>query len=118
MSVRLVYLCGPMRGHPLFNFPAFTDAAAALRAAGYEVLSPHERDLALGFDPARPIEEQGFDLVDALRWDVAAVLRADATVVLPGWETSRGARAEVAVAKAADKPVLSLAAALTEWGVA
>ncbi len=42
--MKKVYLAGPMRGLPLFNFPAFADAAAKLRAQGYDVFSPAERD--------------------------------------------------------------------------
>lgn len=39
-----VYLAGPMRGVPHFNFPAFHAAAAELRARGYVVFSPAEAD--------------------------------------------------------------------------
>jgi hypothetical protein len=39
-----VYVAGPMRGIPEFNFPAFNAAAAKLRAAGHHVFNPAERD--------------------------------------------------------------------------
>jgi hypothetical protein len=39
-----IYLAGPMRGVPLFNFPAFDAAAAALRKLGHTVFNPAERD--------------------------------------------------------------------------
>jgi hypothetical protein len=103
-----------MRGHYYYNFPAFLDAAEKLRVAGYTVLSPAEHDLQEGFDPGRPMEEQGFDLREALRWDVAAVLRSDLLVFLPGWALSKGATAEYYVARAADIPTLSLEEALRE----
>ena len=39
-----VYLAGPMRGKPNFNFPAFDYAAAKLREDGHEVFSPADKD--------------------------------------------------------------------------
>ena len=39
-----IYLAGPMRGYPEFNFPAFHAAAAKLRAEGHTVFNPAERD--------------------------------------------------------------------------
>jgi hypothetical protein len=106
MTDRLtVYLAGPMRGYPAFNFPSFTDAARRLWDAGYEYVSPAEHDLAQGFNPwllagDEDLSDLGFDLREALRWDLEQVTKADAICVLPGWEKSSGARAEVAVAAA------------------
>lgn len=107
-----VYLAGPMRGYDNYNFPAFTDACAVLRIAGYEVFSPHERDLAEGFDPTKTLNGQGFDLRAALLWDMEAVLSSDAVAVMPGWQDSRGARAEVALAEAAGIPWMTVADAV------
>lgn len=101
-----VYLSGPMTGLPDFNFPAFEEATAALRAIGVVVLSPHEHDLEGGFDPSS--EGEDFDLRAALEWDVAAVIRSDAVVVLPGWQSSPGCTVEVAIAAAMDIPVVEL----------
>lgn len=95
-----VYLAGPMRGYPLYNFPAFGVAAAALRAIGHEVFSPAERDLAMGFDPERSIEEQGFDLRKAWRWNLEALLACEAIALMKGHEHSEGAKLERANAKA------------------
>lgn len=110
----IAYIAGPMRGYDQFNFPAFLEAAEKLRDAGYVVLSPAEHDLAGGFDPTRPMEEQGFDLRDALLWDITAVLNSDLVVVLNGWEASQGAQAEIAVALAAGIPYKTLPNALLE----
>jgi hypothetical protein len=41
-----IYVAGPMRGIPEFNFPAFHDAAARLRNEGHVVFNPAERDIA------------------------------------------------------------------------
>ena len=92
-----VYLAGKMRGVPLFNFPAFTAAAEKLRGWGYEVWSPHERDIKEdGFDP---VKDKPRLIKEYMEHDLAAICRCDAVVLLPGWETSRGASLEVHVAR-------------------
>lgn len=104
-----LYLGGPMRGYPLHNFPAFNAAAERLRAEGYEVFSPAQSDLDDGFDPARTIEEQGFDLKEALLADLTWIIcHAEALILLPGWEKSSGTLAEVHTAWCLDIPVYEL----------
>lgn len=100
---RRLYLAGPMRGYPAYNFPAFHAAAAALRAKGCEVWSPAEHDLSTGFDPANDTAKE---LSCYMERDLAEVCRADAVAVLPGWEKSTGAKLEVHVARVVGKPVL------------
>ncbi len=39
-----LYLAGPMRGIPGFNFPKFDEVAATLRFIGHTVFSPAEHD--------------------------------------------------------------------------
>ena len=109
------YLAGPMRGIPLFNFPAFRSAADALRCLGHEVVSPAEEDLSEGFEPTLDMDtsasSEDFTLDDyhaAMRRDIAAILTVDAIATLPGWEESQGALVEVAVAKAIGIPVRSV----------
>ena len=106
-----IYVAGPMRGYPNFNFPAFHEAAAQLRAAGHEVHSPAEHDESGGFDPSGSDED--FDLRAAFRWDLDQVQAADAVVVLSGWTGSQGASAEVAVARVIGTAVLTLDQVLT-----
>jgi len=106
-----------MRGYPEFNFPAFADATAKLRAAGYEVFSPAEQDLNNGFDPTKgdynAVTPAGFNLGEALAADLAYICKeAEVVVVLPGWEKSDGVNAEVATAKAVGIPVMTLDEAL------
>ena len=103
-----IYLAGPMRGFSLHNFPAFEAAAAALRSLGHEVFSPAEHDLVAGFNPELTMEEQGFNLKEALLTDLAWVAEAETVVVLPCWECSRGTMAEVHTAWALDIPVYEL----------
>lgn len=107
----MLYLAGPMTGLPRYNFPAFATGASELRAAGFTVRSPAEHDLDDGFDPALPAEEQGFDVMLALLWDVESVIASDGVAVLPGWDQSVGATIEVEVALALGKPVREVA----EW---
>lgn len=104
-----IYISGPMTGLPLHNFPAFEAAAASLRAAGHLVLSPHEKTLCDGFDPALSEDDNAFDLRAALLWDCEAVASSDAVALLPGFEESAGAAMEVALAVALGLPVLRLA---------
>lgn len=104
-----VYVAGPMRGIPEFNFPAFHAATAKLRADGWFVFSPAENDIkqhgvdvsrgnATG-DETKAAKEHGFNLRVALGQDLAFICgEADAIYMLPGWENSKGARAEIATA--------------------
>lgn len=101
------YIAGPMTGLPRFNFDAFEDACDRLRADGFHVTSPHEMDLANGYDP-----DSGVDIADlraTLEADIAAVKGADIVVLLPGWERSPGAMIEVLVAEAHGVPCVTLA---------
>ena len=95
-----------MREIPEFNFPAFLEAADELRAAGHEVVSPAEHDLSGGFDPTG--SDENFDLCAAFRWDLEQVQSVEMVVVLPGWEKSKGASTEVAVAEVIGTPVYTL----------
>ena len=107
-----IYLAGPMRGYENFNFPAFDFAAAKLRQDGHEVFSPAERDRLIHGpklennktgDEVEAEKTVGFSLRDALATDMDWIARnADAIALLPGWEKSSGAQAELALAKALD----------------
>lgn len=115
-----IYLAGPMRGIPEFNFPAFHAAAAKLRAEGHEVFNPAERDVERhgGVDISKgntegcekqAAKQHGFDLRVALGEDLAWICgQADAIALLPGWVDSKGARAEHATAVALGLQVIQL----------
>lgn len=81
-----------MTGLPDWNRPAFHAAAKALRAAGHRVYNPaeyeHDGDLA------------DFPLRRAFA-DYAAFIcmEADTIMLLPGWERSPGANAELSLAR-------------------
>lgn len=105
-----VYLAGPMQGLPEFNFPAFHAFAAKLRADGFDVFSPAEKDIErTGKDISKgnatgchvQAAADGFNLRDALADDTWFICKeADAVALLPGWENSKGAQAEWALARA------------------
>jgi hypothetical protein len=109
-----IYIAGPMRGIPRFNFDAFDRARDQLIAEGWTVISPADLDREHGFDVDglgddeadwhRP-ELLGFDLQAAIVRCLDAVLKSDAVYALPGWSKSKGAAAEVGVAKWRGIPV-------------
>lgn len=113
-----IYLAGPMRGYAKFNFPAFFEAADKLRSAGHTVFNPAERDVNLHGD--KLMDTKTGDLADidpslnfSLRHALAAdtqfiCLEADAIALLPGWEKSKGATAEYALAQALGHEVINL----------
>lgn len=113
------YLAGPMRGIPEFNFPAFYAAAATLRGQGHDVFNPAERDnerhgtdISIGNAAGceeTAAKEHGFSLREALGCDTAWICQhAEAIALLPGWENSKGARAELALAEALGLEVFHL----------
>lgn len=86
---RRIYVAGPMTGLPEYNFPAFNDAAALLRADGWHVENPAEHGHVAGADWA-----------DYMRWDMTRIASCGAIYLLPGWEASKGARLEVMIGQA------------------
>lgn len=115
-----IYLAGPMRGHPHFNFPAFDAAAAQLRAHGHTVLSPAEADRAIGFDETRHTLEDYLqltgdtDLTTTAFKNLAHVSAGDCVCLLEGWESSKGAAFERAAAHYLGKQVRLLSGLLQE----
>lgn len=109
MNTDKIYIAGPMQGIKDFNFPAFDFAATEWRDAGWEVFSPAERDRDvhgedMNISPCgelEDIEHTGFDLRQALAADLEWIaMNATAIYMLRGWENSKGARAEHALAVA------------------
>ena len=94
----LVYIAGPMTGHEYFNYAAFYDAHDQLREAGYRVSSPaHDAD-GKRINPPVPGYEDDYRIY--LRYGIEKLLGCDLIFLLPGWETSRGARLEKQIADA------------------
>jgi hypothetical protein len=89
--VRRIYIAGPMRGYPNFNFPAFQAEAARWRSRGWEVITPVELEW---LSPGLPTDQHR---THCLR-DIAALAMCHAVVFLDGWKQSVGATAEHAAA--------------------
>jgi hypothetical protein len=112
-----IYLSGPMRGVPYFNFPRFMSETVKLRADGHEVFCPAESDL-VQYGPrvcASPtgnladLKDINFSLREALFRDCQYICNtADTIVLLPGWQKSKGATAEHALAVALGHKVIEL----------
>lgn len=95
-----LYIAGPMRGYPRYNFDMFGLVTRKLRLEAFKVVSPHEHDLEMGLDPDKKLteaEETEF-LKGAFSWDVQAIRLGKGIVLLPGWEKSGGARCEATIA--------------------
>jgi nucleoside 2-deoxyribosyltransferase len=92
-----VYLAGPMRGYPDYNYPAFHKAAEWLRSEGFIVWSPaeHEPPKPTHADPAWA---ETLWMRSIIREDLDALMGCDTIALLPNWEKSIGASVEWAVA--------------------
>lgn len=80
------YISGPMTGLPDLNFPAFAQAAQALRQAGHDVVNPAD------------LNPPGADWHTCMRTDIKALCDCDTIAMLPGWISSKGARIERSLA--------------------
>jgi len=109
------YIAGPMKGIPSFNFPAFDDARNMIdwHWDGFEAVSPADIDRSHGFYPNELPDDQDWNIIppsagtreEIIRRDIDAVLSCDAIYMLPGWEKSAGAKAELHLARWAGKKI-------------
>lgn len=105
MKRRRIYIAGPMRGLPQYNFPAFDAAAEKLFNEGWYPVNPADVDRDCGYYPEEFAADhnwdevpEGMDLRDVARRDLDELVGCEAIYMLAGWERSKGAKAEVAVA--------------------
>jgi len=110
ISTPCAYLSGPMRGIPDHNFPAFDAAANAGRKRGFRVVSPADMDRERSHETAGAMTDNERLRVYANR-DTAAILElrpenGDVIALLPGWEYSRGATAELLLARWLNIPAI------------
>jgi hypothetical protein len=111
-----LYIAGPMRGRPRFNFPAFFAAEAILHSRGWATINPASMDNVhygadVSVDNVDGSEETaaaqyGFTIAEAMKRDAAMICEfADGLYMLRDWELSTGARAEHALAVALHLPI-------------
>lgn len=104
MKTYNVYILGPMRNRPLYNFPAFDAMAGKIWDKGFGVINPAQLDREAGFDPHTLPADHDYSVLpdsmkldDIVNRDLDALKQCNAYVALDGWEKSSGATAEKAV---------------------
>jgi hypothetical protein len=85
--MKRIYISGPMTGVKDHNFPAFNEAAEALRSNGFDAVNPVD----INPDVNTSWEE-------CMRHDIKALCDCDGVALLPGWTNSKGATLEVGIA--------------------
>lgn len=104
MTKGTIYIAGPMRGRPNWNYDAFFKAEQQLKASGWDVVNPatldenYEDTKDLGtpedFDPTKNKYHKDVNR-RIMRRDVDVICdQCDAIYMLNDWEVSRGACAE------------------------
>lgn len=100
MEKKIIYIAGQMAGLPNNNMRAFNDADAVLRSAGWTTINPARFDYVFGDEPS------GKMLDACCEAERAAIPHCDAIYLLKGWENSKGAKRELAVALQHDLEVI------------
>ncbi|MCE8042483.1 DUF4406 domain-containing protein [Halomonas daqingensis] len=98
--MKRIYISGPMTGLPGLNFSAFHMAARQLRALGYEVVNPAEKQS----------EAEDLSWEEYLKQDLQQMLTCDTLALLPGWQSSKGAHLELHVAHRVGMNIVDVAA--------
>lgn len=106
-----VYLAGPMQGYENFNKKNFDKYEEILKSSGYEVFNPSETDLSKSYQSG---EVEGQEFVNqCLNIDLNYICKnAEAIALMPGWENSKGAKAEYFTALACNLKIIILEDAL------
>lgn len=87
------YLAGPMSGHENFNRPRFNEIAAILRDQDFSVWNPAE------------LEVEGDDYNQYMREGLSRLVECHALILIPGWETSKGTKIEIMLARILHMPI-------------
>ena len=95
-----IYIAGRMSGMPNNGYDQFDRKAVQLRAAGWDVVSPAEADVASGLSPERDFTR--LDYMQAARRDLTLIKTCSAIYMMDDYEESPGACWEWAYAKSRD----------------
>ena len=96
-----MYIAGPMRGYPRYNYPAFFEAEDNLkkRFPWLVIINPARLEACCGVDESEPGVPTREALRSFIRRDLLAIIdQCDSMYMLKGWERSAGARAEHSLA--------------------
>lgn len=80
-----IYISGPITQHPTGNVEAFAAAVLAVESKGHKAINPH--DVCSHLIDAH--------WLDYMRLDIKALMDADAILLLPEWDMSRGSKIEI-----------------------
>jgi hypothetical protein len=110
-SSDVVYIAGPMRGYPKFNYPAFDKAEQDLTNNFFcKVISPANIDRQNGLNEDVLLTEAEKQLRQCISRDIHVILESVTCIaVLEGWQKSRGVAVEVALGKFLGLPIFEAA---------
>lgn len=90
-----IYIAGPMKGLPEFNYPAFNSTEERLKKLGYNVVNP----VKLSGEITPEELDANYDLLTSvMNKEQRSIAQCDSIYLLRGWEKSKGARKELAIA--------------------
>lgn len=102
-GLKHIYLSGPMTGLPEGNYPAFFRYEEFLLSLGWQVSNPARIN---PHPPGKDVDEQ--TRAQSIWRDLEAVRDSDCMAVMPGWENSIGARAEMFLARSLNHPIFDI----------
>ena len=107
-----IYLSGPMTGYKDYNYPKFERVTSQLKEKGYNIVNPSSgvMPMLIGGEEItveelhKRVDEKTITDLEAwavfMRGDIAKLVKdCNAIYLLKGWKGSKGARAEMSMAK-------------------
>ena len=95
-----LYVSGPMSGRENYNQEAFEEAATVLKQLGYHPVTPFD------LDTVEPVAYH--EWIPNMKRDIKYLVTMDGVLVIDGWEDSKGATLEVAIANKLEIPIYRL----------